>query len=151
MSALVVVETYFGNTRHIADVVADCLRADGVDTAVVMVEDAPTQLDAEIELLVVGAPTHNLGLSTVESRQTASAQTGQLVPRIGIREWIERVERLSVPPSSPYSTPAPAVRGWPGSAAAQASVLPALEGSRHCRPSDLLGSRDHRTAHSGGG
>jgi len=49
MSALVVVETYFGNTRHLADVVANGLRSDGIDTVVVTVEDAPTQLDDGIE------------------------------------------------------------------------------------------------------
>ena len=62
MSALVVVETYFGNTRHIADVVANGLRSDGIDTEVVTVQDAPTQLEDGIELLVIGAPTHDLGL-----------------------------------------------------------------------------------------
>jgi hypothetical protein len=128
MSALVVVETYFGNTRHIADTVADCLRAVGVDTAVVMVEDAPTQLDDDIELLVVGAPTHNLGLSTVESRQTASAQTGQLVPRIGIREWIELVERLSLPPLVALFDTRTGRPWMAGSAAAQASVLLSARG-----------------------
>ena len=53
MSALVVVETYFGNTRHIADVVANGLRSDGIDTEVVAVQDAPTQLEDGIELLAV--------------------------------------------------------------------------------------------------
>ena len=71
MSALVVVATYFGNTRHLADVVANGLRSDGIDTVVVTVEDAPTQLDDGIELLVIGAPTHDLGLSTAQSRQAA--------------------------------------------------------------------------------
>src|SRR6478752_8821322 len=71
MSALVVVATYFGNTRHLADVVANGLRSDGIDTVVVTVEDAPTQLDDGIELLVIGAPTHDLGLSTAESHQAA--------------------------------------------------------------------------------
>ena len=62
MSALVVVETYFGNTRHIADVVANHLRSDGIDAEVVDVVEAPTELEDGIELLVIGAPTHDLGL-----------------------------------------------------------------------------------------
>jgi len=128
MSALVVVETYFGNTRHIADVVADRLTADGIHTTVVTVEDAPTQLDDGIQLLVVGAPTHNLGLSTAESRHTASAQVGQAEPRIGVREWAGLVARPSVPPLVALFDTRTGHPWMAGSAAAQASVLFARRG-----------------------
>jgi hypothetical protein len=123
MSALVVVETYFGNTRHIADVVADRLTEIGIETAVVSVEDAPTQLDDGMELLVVGAPTHNLGLSTVESRRTASAQVGRLEPRIGVREWVGLVGLPNVPPLVALFDTRTGHPWMAGSAAAQASVL----------------------------
>jgi hypothetical protein len=128
MSALVVVETYFGNTRHIADVIADRLKADGIDTAVVAVEDAPTQLDDGLELLVVGAPTHDLGLSTVHSRHTASAQVGQAEPRIGVREWAGGVALPSVPPLVALFDTRTGHPWMAGSAAAQASVLFARRG-----------------------
>jgi hypothetical protein len=97
MSALVVVETYFGNTRHIADVVANRLRSDGIDAEVVNVVEAPTELEDGIELLVIGAPTHDLGLPTAKTRQAAFARSGQVEPGIGAREWVQRVTRPSVP------------------------------------------------------
>lgn len=123
MSALVVVESYFGNTRHIADVVADCLRSIGIDTKVVTVEDAPTQFDDGLELLVVGAPTHELGLSTAESRRLASARTGQGVPLLGVREWAEQVAKPRVLPLVALFDTRTGHPWTAGSAAAQASVL----------------------------
>ena len=122
MSALIVVETYFGNTRHIADVVANGLRSDGIDTVVVAVQDAPTQLEDGIELLVIGAPTHDLGLSTAESRQAACARQGHIEPMIGVREWMGLV---TVPSNPPLVAIFDTRTGYPwlaGSAAAQASA-----------------------------
>lgn len=122
MSALVVVESYFGNTRHIADVVALRLESDGIDTQVVDVADAPAELDEDVDLLVIGAPTHDLSLSTAESRQAAAAHQGKVKP-LGVREWIELLARPDVPPLvALYDTRT----GYPwlaGSAAAAASVL----------------------------
>ena len=122
MSALVVVETYFGNTRHLADVVANGLRNDGIDTVVVAVEDAPTQLDDGIELLVIGAPTHDLGLSTAESRQAACARQGHSAPMIGVREWMGLVTVPSIPPLVAVFDTRTGYPWLPGSAAAQASA-----------------------------
>ena len=123
MSAVVIVESYFGNTRHIADVVADRLRSIGIDTEVVTVEDAPTQLDDGVELLVVGAPTHELGLSTAESRRVASARNGQGVPLLGVREWAEQVAKPRVPPLVALFDTRTGHPWSAGSAAAKASVL----------------------------
>jgi hypothetical protein len=123
MSALVVVETYFGNTRHIADVVAETLRADGTDTDVVSVEDAPTELPAGIDLLVVGAPTHNRGLSTRETRQAACTRNGQVIPSMGVREWVAQVVRPNAPPLVALFDTRTGYPWLAGSAAAQASVL----------------------------
>src|SRR4051794_6885793 len=98
MSALVVVETYFGNTHHVAEVVAETFRSNGVLADVISVEDAPPQLSDDTDLLVVGAPTHDLGLSTPETRQAACARTGHAVPGIGVREWAARVTKPTAPP-----------------------------------------------------
>jgi hypothetical protein len=128
MSALVVVETYFGNTRHIADVVANRLRSDGIDAEVVDVVEAPTELEDGIELLVIGAPTHDLGLPTAETRQAAFARSGQVEPGIGVREWVERVTRPSVPPLVAVFDTRTGYPWLAGSAAAQASVLLSRKG-----------------------
>ncbi|MEP6648865.1 MAG: flavodoxin/nitric oxide synthase [Lapillicoccus sp.] len=123
MSALVVVESYFGNTRHIADIVAESLSSVGIQTEVVPVEDAPTELRAGIDLLVVGAPTHDSGLSTGETRQAACARSGHLVPGIGVREWVGRVVSPTAPPLVALFDTRTGRPWLPGSAAAQASVL----------------------------
>ena len=60
MSAPVVEETYFGNSRRGADIVADVLRFNGIDTEVISVENAPSEIQDDIDLLVSGAPTHNV-------------------------------------------------------------------------------------------
>ena len=80
MSAPVVEETYFGNSRRVADIVADVLRFNGIDTEVISVENAPSEIQDDIDLLVSGAPTHNVGLSTQETRQAASARVGRVAP-----------------------------------------------------------------------
>ncbi len=123
MSALVVVETYFGNTHHVAEVVAGTIRSHGVPTDVANVEDAPIRLSDEIELLIVGAPTHDLGMSTAESRQAACARTGRAVPDAGVREWLAHLSKSDAPPLVAVFDTRTGYPWLAGSAAAQASVL----------------------------
>jgi hypothetical protein len=130
MSALVVVESYFGNTRRIAEIVGEVLRTEGLPTQVVDVVEAPTRLPEPLEVLVVGAPTHDQGLSTVESRQAACARDGRPPPPFGIREWIDR---LAEPVTSPWVAVFDTRFGYPwlsGSAAAQASARLSGKGFR---------------------
>src|SRR5262249_50040896 len=76
----------------------------------VEVGDAPTEV-ADVDLLVVGAPTHALSLSRPNTRDAAAKQAPQGVvsTRRGLREWLESVERsrpralaapLGTPPAS---------------------------------------------------
>jgi flavodoxin len=82
MRATVICESSFGNTRAIADAIAEAL-----DAEVLSVDD-PIELD-ETELLVVGAPTHVHGLSGRRSRQSALEQGGTGAdPARGVREWL---------------------------------------------------------------
>lgn len=67
MTMLVVYESVFGNTRQIAEAIADGL---GADTQAVAVQQA--QADESLALLVVGGPTHMHGLTTRRSRQLAT-------------------------------------------------------------------------------
>ncbi len=123
MSALIIVESYFGNTRHLAEIIAAVLRANGIGTEVISVEDAPTQIHHDIDLLVIGAPTHDVGLSTPETRQAASARLGRSVPQTGVREWAVQV---TTPGIAPLVAVFDTRTGYPwlaGSAASQVSAL----------------------------
>ncbi len=68
MYALVVVESCFGNTYAVAEAVAAGLTEAGAEVALVSAVEAPKKPTGD--LVVVAAPTHNLGLpSPGEPRQ----------------------------------------------------------------------------------
>jgi len=87
---LVVYESMFGNTREIAKAVAEGL-ADAGTVDLVEVGAAPAVLPDDVDLLVVGAPTHAFGLSRPSTRKSAAGQAvGEVVSTgIGLREWLE--------------------------------------------------------------
>jgi flavodoxin len=88
MRATVVCESAFGNTRKIAEAIAEAL-----DAELLSVDDALPDLDA-LDLLVVGAPTHVHGLPSKQSRQAAVDQGGTGVdPTSGIRDWLAELPR----------------------------------------------------------
>jgi hypothetical protein len=87
MRSLVVYESWFGNTRRIAEEIAAGLEGE-VD--VVTVDEAAPTLEG-YDLLVVGGPTHVHGLSGTRSRQGALEQGGHGEPGTGIREWIAKL------------------------------------------------------------
>ncbi|PSL57326.1 NAD(P)H dehydrogenase (quinone) [Saccharothrix carnea] len=88
--ALVVFESMFGNTRTVAEAVGAGL-AGGRQVDVVEVAAAPDVLPDDVDLLVVGAPTHAFSLSRASTRKSASDQaTGEIVSRgRGVREWLD--------------------------------------------------------------
>jgi hypothetical protein len=92
MRALVVYESMFGNTGLIAEAIADGLALHGVVERV-EVGEAPDLISPEIDLVVVGGPTHAFGLSRPGTRSSAANETeGPLVSTgIGLREWLERI------------------------------------------------------------
>jgi hypothetical protein len=92
--ALVVYESMFGNTRTIAEAVADGLASDAI-VEVVEVGTAPTVLAGQVDLLVVGGPTHAFGMSRPATREDATRQAGGRVVSagIGLREWLETLPR----------------------------------------------------------
>jgi hypothetical protein len=93
MRALVVFESMFGNTEKIAAAVAHGLQLEGVDTGLLEVRSAPPRLAADVDLLVVGGPTHAFGMSRAGTRADAVRQ-GAPSERAttGLREWLESVE-----------------------------------------------------------
>jgi hypothetical protein len=90
--ALLVFESMFGNTEKVAAAVARGLQLEGVDTGLVEVGSAPTQLEPDLDLLVVGGPTHAFSMSRESTRADAVRQgaPSERAP-LGLREWLESV------------------------------------------------------------
>jgi hypothetical protein len=80
MRATVICESSFGNTHAIAEAVAEALDAE------VLSAGDPIVLE-EVDLLVVGAPTHVHGLPGERSRKAAVEQGGSAGP--GVRKWLD--------------------------------------------------------------
>ena len=94
--AAIVYESMFGSTRRVAEAIADGLR-DGASVTVLRVADAPESIP-DVDLLLVGAPTHAHGMSRPATRAEAAAWSDDpvrsltLEPEaegIGVREWLE--------------------------------------------------------------
>jgi flavodoxin-like protein len=115
--ALVVYESMFGNTRSIADAVAEGLSS-GVATEIVEVGEAPTSLPEAVSLLVVGGPTHAFGLSRASTRKDAAGRAdGRVLSRRrGLREWLAELETRPGLPVATFDTRIAKPR-VPGSAA----------------------------------
>lgn len=88
MRALVIYETMFGNTRKIAEAVAEGMR-EGARVEVADVKDAPADVPQEVDLVVVGGPTHAFSMSRHSTRRETAHRGGRIadVPR-GIRDWL---------------------------------------------------------------
>src|SRR3954452_10591128 len=93
--ALVVYESMFGNARAIARAIADGLTR-SLPTDVVAAGGAPAALAPEVGLLVVGGPTHMLGMPRPSSREGAVKQYGAEISDTGtgLHEWLEEVRLL---------------------------------------------------------
>ncbi len=90
MTALIVYESMFGNTKRIALAIAEGI-ATKLPVETIEVSDAPEEIGGDIALLVVGGPTHVHGMSSPRTRKSAAERAdGPLVSqRIGIREWLD--------------------------------------------------------------
>lgn len=94
---VIVYESMFGNTRLIAEAIADGIRPHRTVTLVPIGQaDA---LPAEIDTVIAGAPTHAHGLSGPESRAEAVAWARNEQKHLhlddgwnesGVREWLAR-------------------------------------------------------------
>jgi flavorubredoxin len=71
MKALVVYESMFGNTAHIARAIGAGLTERGVVVTISSVDGVVPDDVAGVDLLIVGGPTHAHGLSNDSSRQSA--------------------------------------------------------------------------------
>ncbi|MEN2738717.1 flavodoxin domain-containing protein [Microbacterium sp. X-17] len=91
MHALVVYESMFGNTRAIAEAIAKGMST-RAKVRVTDVVDAPAEVPPEVDVLVVGGPTHAFSMSREATRQDAARRGGAHtdVPA-GIREWLREL------------------------------------------------------------
>jgi hypothetical protein len=122
MRAVVVYESMFGNTERVARAIGQGLEALG-NVQVIEVNEAPAHLD-DIDLLVVGGPTHAFGMSRARTREDAGRQAeGRLVSQhLGIREWLPTLPSAAVAAAA-FDTRVAKVRRLPGSAARGAARL----------------------------
>src|SRR5688500_3044702 len=88
MKALIVYESMFGNTKEVARAIADGLD-DAFEVRLAEVSGMPPADD--VDLLIVGAPTHAFGLSRPETRQDAGRQAAVSADAlvVGLREYLE--------------------------------------------------------------
>jgi hypothetical protein len=94
MDALVVVESVFGNTRRVAEAVAEGL-GPRVHARVVGVTDVEEGAVGRADLLVVGGPTHAFGMTRPATRRSAAEQAGAgaVAAEFGLREWLATLPR----------------------------------------------------------
>lgn len=126
MRALVVYESLFGNTEQVARAVAEGIglgSRGAMSVKVVDVAGAPAFLDDDLDLVVVGGPTHAFSMTRPSTREDAVRQGGRAeAARSGIREWLGGLrsgphsQRLAV-----FDTRVGKVRHLPGSAARSAA------------------------------
>jgi hypothetical protein len=96
MHALIVYESMFGNNRTVAEAIAQGLTSEA-EVRIVEVGSAPTELPADLDLLVVGGPNHAFGMSRPNTREQAAQETDQplVSAGIGLREWLEALPHAS--------------------------------------------------------
>jgi hypothetical protein len=129
MKALVVYESMFGNTRLVAEAVAEELGRQ-MTVELLPVAQAPSTIHEFVDLIVVGGPTHAFSLSRATTRADAVRQGAtEPLSETGVREWLERL------PSGPHSesvatfdTRVDKAKHLPGSAAKKADRLARAHG-----------------------
>ncbi len=123
MRTLVLYESMFGNTQQVAEAVAVGLRSRAGAVSVTGVGTNLLSDLADVDLLVVAAPTHALAMSSPASRAEAVARGADPVLAVtGVREWLAAVAAHS--PAGPqvaavFDTRVFRARRLPGSAARQ--------------------------------
>ena len=114
MKTLVVYESMWGNTRQVAEAVASGLTG----ARVAEVHEVQGRDVEDLDLLVVGGPTHAFSMSRSSTRHDAHEQGASAgAEDQGIREWLATLpDRLEAPVAT-FDTRVLKVRSLPGSAA----------------------------------
>jgi hypothetical protein len=94
MTAWIVTESLFGNTLSIAQAIgAGIAEVRGrAHVRVLHASEAPPDLPGEVDLLVIGAPTHTLSMPNASTRHDAVLRLGAPAGEpAGVREWLANV------------------------------------------------------------
>ncbi len=126
MNTLIVYESMFGNTRKLAEAMAEALETSGADVTVSPACDAPADL-SDYTLVIVGAPTHAHSLPRPKSRAEAAEWAVDPTKKLsleetaratGVREWLEGIMLVGNPRFAVFSTRVDIPRIFSGDAAA---------------------------------
>jgi len=125
VKALVLYESFFGNTESIARAVASGLRLEDFSAVALDVADVPDVDLSEYDLLVVGGPTHAFALSRPATRDDAVARGGDdRYSARGLREWLSALPvQDGIHLAATFDTRVSHVRHLPASAARSAANL----------------------------
>jgi hypothetical protein len=123
MTSLVVYESVYGNTRAIAEAIAEALTKGGGEVKAVAVADAPEAPD--VDLLIVGGPTHMHGLTTSLSRRMAVKAAEEDEHHVeagagdehGLRQWLRELPERKGGRAAAFDTRGDAKAALTGSAA----------------------------------
>ena len=116
MRSVVVCESWFGNTKSVAETVAEELARHGA-VAVVAVDDTVPSFEG-VDLLVVGAPTHIHGMSSSMSRKSALEQAKlEANPGRGVKGWLKALPDVKHVRAAAFDTRAHRSAALVGSAA----------------------------------
>lgn len=121
-TALVVYESMFGNTKQVAEAIADGLRS-SLEVTLMEVHKAPAEPESTLNLVVAGGPTHAFSMTRTSTRASAIDQGADRAEKdVGLREWISRqpTHRTGVPLAT-FDTRVASMRHLPGSAAKSAA------------------------------
>lgn len=98
MTALVVYESMYGSTRAVAEAIGEGLAPAGpvrvLEISALAAAPGGRTISPQIDLLVVGAPTHAFGLSRPNTRLDAAADApeGKVISSgKGLREWLAEI------------------------------------------------------------
>ena len=111
MRTLLIYESMYGNTRIVANCIAEGLR-ERHEVEVVPVSRATVDLLDDSDAIVVGAPTHIHGMTTSMSRRIGEAAarpgTGLAVEpgalNVGLREWLYNISPGCGRPAAAFDT-----------------------------------------------
>lgn len=110
MRTVIVYESMYGNTHHVAESIAEAATGLG-EVALVSVSGATPEVLAGADFVFVGGPTHVHGMTSATSRHGAVADADkkhlELDPDAegpGLREWFDAISEVKGTPAAAFDT-----------------------------------------------